>query len=147
MLLFLKTRCVFLCCSAVVLGAGKLCLEPVLCREEAVTSQHRNQPHDLRPLPHPHKAEHRGTQGKHTNAKLSPITAVRLINALPSAAGVLCCLSSQMWCYVVLMLLCQLLFHSCCSLISWEAVIDDLDFLFVLADNVGYLSKQQSLWR
>lgn len=36
-----------LCRSAVVLGAGKLGLEPVLGGEEAVTSQHRDQPHDL----------------------------------------------------------------------------------------------------
>lgn len=36
-----------LCCSAVILGAGKLGLEPVLGGEEAVASQHRDQPHDL----------------------------------------------------------------------------------------------------
>ncbi len=35
------------CCSAVILGPGKLGLEPVLSGEEAVTGQHRDQPHDL----------------------------------------------------------------------------------------------------
>lgn len=58
-------RCL-LCCSAIVLGAGQLGLEPVLGGEEAVASQHRDQPHDLWPFPHAHKAEHGWTQGKDT---------------------------------------------------------------------------------
>lgn len=56
----------FLCLSAVILGVGELSLEPVFGGEEAVTSQHWDQPHDLWPLPHTHKAEHRWTQGKDT---------------------------------------------------------------------------------
>lgn len=55
-----------LCCSAIILGAGKFSLEPMLSREEAVASEHRDQPHDLRPLPYTHKAEHWQTQGKET---------------------------------------------------------------------------------
>lgn len=33
--------------SAVILGVGKLSLEPVLGWEEAVSGEHRDQPHDL----------------------------------------------------------------------------------------------------
>lgn len=46
-LALLNVHSCVLCCSAVVLGAGKLGLEPVLCGEEAVARQHRDQPHDL----------------------------------------------------------------------------------------------------
>ena len=35
------------CCSAVILGASELSVAPVLRGEEAVSHQHRDQPHDL----------------------------------------------------------------------------------------------------
>lgn len=47
MLTLLYAHLVSVCCSAVVLGAGELGLEPVLGGEEAVARQHRDQPHDL----------------------------------------------------------------------------------------------------
>lgn len=75
-----------LCCSAVLLGAGELRLEPVLGGEEAVASQHRDQPHDLWPFPHAYKAEHRWTQGKDTQMQTRSFSAVSLMDAGAVAA-------------------------------------------------------------
>lgn len=93
-----------LCCSAVLLGAGELRLEPVLGGEEAVASQHRDQPHDLWPFPHAHKAEHRRTQGKDTQMQTRSFSAVSLMDAgalltlfLLPLASPRCC-TTLLWC-------------------------------------------------
>lgn len=57
--------------SPVLLGSGALCLEPVRHRQEAVAHRHRDQSHDLRPLPDPSEAEHRRAQGKRSDPVLS----------------------------------------------------------------------------
>lgn len=64
------------CCSAVLLGACQLGLESLLGGKEAVTSQHRDEPHDLWPLPHTHKAQYRWPQGKDVPTPINPFLSL-----------------------------------------------------------------------
>ena len=132
-----------LCCSAVVLGTGELGLEPVLGGEEAVPGQHRDQPHDLWPLPHAHQAEHRGPQGKrHTNAKTCMLSAVCLMDRDLFWASLCCwflryCSYCPCACHY-----CVACGFGCCNLIRRVSLIDAPDPGFLLEDNVSCLSNE-----
>lgn len=117
-----------LCCSAVLLGASELGLEPVLSGKEAVASQHRDQPHDLWPVPHAHKAEHRWTQGKDEETQrclfstFGLMDVEALLTSLLLALASLRCCTTLLYCSSLLrwLLLCY------CSLIRWVFLINVL---------------------
>lgn len=66
--------------SPILLGSGALSLEPLRHWEEAVAHRHRDQSHDLWPLPDSPEAQHRRAQGKGSNPLVGLTSACRWKN-------------------------------------------------------------------
>lgn len=62
--MYCVSSCTFCFCSAIILGACKFCLESVFCGEEAVSSHHWDESHDIWSLLDTTEAQHWWTKGK-----------------------------------------------------------------------------------